>query len=234
MTSYRDLEDTLTRELRLTQRPIAIAYRDTAPDGVKMFEGSQPSGCSFWQLASDGEVFGTVPADHYNCPIGSYTHGIPLPPEREQELPQTLGLMADIGYLRMEEVPSIPTLPKTPAVTVYAPLADAPVDPDVVLIAGPPGALMLLQEAALRGGATLQPMLGRPTCMAIPAAIGGPVVSSLGCIGNRIYTGVADTDLYTVLPGSRLREVSEALATIVAANQALTEHHRGRLATLRS
>ena len=147
-----------------------------------MFEGSQPSGCSFWQLASDGRVFGTVPSDHYNCPVGSYTHAIPLPPEREQELSRTLGLMFEIGYIRMEEVPGIPRLERTPAVTVYAPLGDTPVEPDAVLVAGRPGALMLLQEAALRGGATLQPMFGRPTCMAIPAALSGPVVSSLGCV----------------------------------------------------
>jgi uncharacterized protein (DUF169 family) len=233
MSTYTALEHQLTTALDLDRRPVAIAFRDTAPAGVTMFEGSQPSGCSFWQLASDGRVFGTIPADHYNCPIGSYTHGIPLPPEREQELSQTLGLMSEIGYIRMEEVPDIPRLDQTPAVTVYAPLGETPVDPDAVLVAGRPGALMLLQEAALRAGATLQPLFGRPTCMAIPAALSGPVVSSLGCVGNRIYTGIADTDLYTVIPGERLQAVADALGTIVSANEALTEYHERRTETLR-
>ena len=30
------------------------------------------------------------PEDHYNCPIGSYTHHIALPKDREHELTDTL------------------------------------------------------------------------------------------------------------------------------------------------
>jgi hypothetical protein len=48
-------------------------------------------------------VFYTVPADHRNCPIGGFTHGLTLPPERADELPRTLGLMAKLGDLRMDE-----------------------------------------------------------------------------------------------------------------------------------
>ena len=234
MANYRDIEQQLTTALNLTRRPVAIAFRDERPAGVAAFTGSQPSGCSFWQLAAEGRVFSTAPADHHNCPVGSYTHNIPLPPEREQELPQTLGLMAEIGYIRMEEVGGIPRLAKTPAATIYAPLGDAPTAPDAVLVAGKPGSLMLLQEAALRAGSSLQPLFGRPTCMAIPVALSGPVVSSLGCVGNRIYTGLSEDELYTVIPGASVAAVAEELATIVSANQALTQHHQGRLATLRA
>ena len=49
-----------------------------------------------------------MPGDHLNCPIGSYTHAIDWPAGREAELEQVLTLMAGIGYVRMEEVPSIP------------------------------------------------------------------------------------------------------------------------------
>ena len=45
--------------------------------------------------------------------------------------------MTGIGYVRMEEVPGIPRLPKTPGAVIYAPLGDTPVDPDVVLVSGP-------------------------------------------------------------------------------------------------
>jgi uncharacterized protein (DUF169 family) len=91
---------------------------------------------------------------------------------------------------------------------------------------------MLLQEAALRAGASLQPMLGRPSCMAIPAALAGPVSSSLGCVGNRIYTGVAEGDLYTAIAGADLPAVMDEMTTIAAANATLAEYHAGRLATL--
>jgi len=151
-------------------------------------------------LAAEGHTFYIVPADHYNCPIGSYTHNIPLPPAREPELMQTLSLMSEIGYIRLEEVPGVPRLAQTPGVVIYSPLAGAPVDPDVVVIAGRPGRLMLLQEAAVRAQQATAPMLGRPTCMAIPAALASaPVVSSLGCVGNRVYTSLGDDQNYVVV-----------------------------------
>ena len=111
MVNYAGLERQLTSVLHLSRRPVAVAFRDTAPEGVAALTGSQPSGCSFWRLAADGRVFYTVPSDHFNCPIGSYTHNITLPEERQVELKRTLGLMIDIGYIQMEEIPGVPRLP---------------------------------------------------------------------------------------------------------------------------
>src|SRR5436190_11239635 len=73
MLDYRSIEQELSSQLGLTRRPIAIAFRDTPPSGVAKFEGSVPSGCSFWRLASEGRTFFTVPSDHHNCAIGAYT-----------------------------------------------------------------------------------------------------------------------------------------------------------------
>ena len=233
MAAWQEIERQLSSRLQIARRPVAVTFRDAAPAGVARFEGSQPSGCSFWRLAGDGRVFYTVPADHHNCPIGSYTHGIALPPAREGELEQTLGLMSSLGYVRMEEVPGIPRLPQAPGVVIYAPLGDTPVDPDVVLVAGRPGRVMLLLEAAGRAGVAAQPsVLGRPTCMALPAALAGGLAASTACIGNRVYTDLGDDELYVVIPGRDLARVVEALETIVAANDTLAGYHRGRRQTL--
>lgn len=234
MANYAGLERQLTSVLHLSRRPVAVAFRDTPPDGVAALTGSQPSGCSFWRLAAGGRVFYTVPSDHFNCPVGSFTHNITLPEERQVELTRTLGLMIEIGYIQMEEIPSVPRLPKTPPVTIYAPLAETPVDPDVVLVAGTPSNLMLLHEGALRAGKNALPMLGRPTCMAIPAALSGGIASSLGCIGNRVYTDIPDDQLYIAVSGPDLPAISEQLVTIAAANETLAEYHRGRRASLAS
>jgi len=234
MTDYARIEDVLMTRLALERRPVAMTFRDAPPSNVRKFTGSQPSGCSFWRLAAAGDVFYTEPSDHYNCPVGSYTHNIALPPEREQELPQVLSLMTDIGYIRLEEVGGIPRLPHTPAAIIYAPLGQTPVDPDVVVVAGRPGDLMLLQEAGTRASTTPAPLLGRPTCMAIPAALSGTVVSSLGCVGNRIYTGVSADEFYVVVAGQMLSGIVEQLSTIVSANAALTDYHTGRRAALAS
>lgn len=233
MIDYAAVEKRLRDGLGLIRRPVAVAFRDAPPAGVKPFTGSEPSGCSFWRLAMEGRAFYTVAADHYNCPIGSHTHSIPLPSERARELPEVLEVMTGLGYLKTEEVPRIPRLPKTPRAIVYAPLGDTPVDPDVVLFVGPPGRLMLLQEAALRAGvAASVPLLGRPTCMALPAALGGGVVASTGCIGNRVYADTGDDELYVAVRGGDVARIADEAETIAKANKALAEYHRSRRAAL--
>jgi uncharacterized protein (DUF169 family) len=229
MMDYRSTEQRLHETLGLQRRPVAVTFRETPPMGVAKFAGTEPSGCSFWRVAAGGRTFYTVPSDHYNCAIGSHTHNIPLPPERAEELDETLSFMTGVGYVRMEEVPGIPRLPQTPGVVIYAPLADTPVDPDVVLVAGRPGQLMLLLEAALCAGVGSQvPFLGRPTCMALPAALAHGVIASTGCIGNRVYTDLGEDELYVAVPGRDLARVADEAQTIAAANAKLSEYHRGR------
>jgi uncharacterized protein (DUF169 family) len=129
----------------------------------------------------------------------------------------------------MEEVPKIPRLPQTPGVIIYAPLATTPVDPDVVVISAQPARLMVLHEAALRAGAEVQaPMFGRPTCMAVPAALTMGVISSVGCIGNRIYTDLPDDELYVTMPGKDVVRIVDELGVIKQANTVLTDYYRGR------
>jgi len=104
MAPWAEIEQAVMERLALSRRPVAVAFRDAPPAGVSAFVGTEPSGCSFWRLAEAGRTFYTVPADHHNCPIGSYTHAIALPPQRASELEQTLGFIGGLGYVRMEEV----------------------------------------------------------------------------------------------------------------------------------
>ncbi len=233
MPTYQQIEQQITQSVNLHRRPVAVAFRETPPTGVEKFSGTQPSGCSFWRIAAEGRTFYTVPGDHYNCPIGSYTHNIALPSERAPELEQALGLMAGAGYIKMEDIPGVFQLPKAPAVVIYAPLSDAPVAPDLVLFSGRPASVMLLEEAAIRAGVAAQlPMFGRPTCMALPAALAQGTVASSGCIGNRIYTGLGDDELYVVVPGKDLQRITTEVATIAQANAELAHYHQGRRLTL--
>jgi len=229
MVNYDALEQQLGETLGLTRRPVAITFAPSPPPGVPRFSGKEPAGCSFWRLAAGGRVFYTVPADHFNCAIGSYTHGIALSPDRAGELEQTLAFMTGIGYIQAEEVADLPGLSAAPGVVVYAALGAAPVDPDVVVFAGRPGRIMLLQEAARRAGLRTQPaLLGRPTCMALPAALGKGLVASTACVGNRVYTDLGEDELYVVVPGRDLAGVAAAAATVAAANATLHAHHRER------
>jgi uncharacterized protein (DUF169 family) len=231
--NWKELEQRISGAVKLSKRAVAVTFLDAAPANVEKFSGMEPSGCSFWRLAAQGRVFYTVPENHFNCAVGAYTLNIALSPEREKETEQTLKMMFDLGYVKPEEVPQIPRLSKAPAAIVYAPLGETPVTPDAVLFACKPSAAMLLNEAASRAGVSHgAPALGRPTCMALPASLQHGAILSLGCIGNRVYTGLSDEEMYVVFRGRDLQAVSDALATIVSANTALHEYARGRRETL--
>jgi hypothetical protein len=68
--------------------------------------------------------------------------------------------------------------------------------------------------------------------MALPAALGGGAVASTGCIGNRVYTGAGDDELYVAVAGRDIARVAAEAATIAAANTTLADYHRGRRASL--
>jgi uncharacterized protein (DUF169 family) len=231
--NWRELEQKIGATVKLGRRAVAVTFLDAAPADVQRFSGTEPSGCSFWRLAAEGRVFYTVPENHFNCAVGAYTHNIALSPEREKETEQTLKMMFDLGYVKPEEVSQIPRLSKAPAAILYAPLGETPVPPDVVLFACKPSGAMLLNEAAARAGVSSgAPALGRPTCMALPASLQYGAILSLGCIGNRVYTGLGEEEMYIVVRGKDLRAVSDALTTITSANAALHEYAKGRRETL--
>jgi uncharacterized protein (DUF169 family) len=228
-TTWKALDEKIARVVKQGRRAVAVSFRDSEPADVKKFEGTEPSGCSFWRLAAAGKTFYTVPENHFNCAVGAYTHNIALSPEREKETEQTLKMMFDLGYVKAEEVPQIPRLAKGPKAIVYSPLADAQSDLDVVLFAVKPAGAMLLQEAANRAGVgTGMPALGRPTCMALPASLQHGSITSLGCIGNRVYTGLGEDEMYVVIRGKDLASVVDALQTIGSANMALQNYAEGR------
>jgi uncharacterized protein (DUF169 family) len=88
---------------------------------------------------------------------------------------------------------------------------------------------MLLAEATQAAGVEQAGVMGRPTCAALPVAMQtGRAALSLGCIGNRVYTELADDEMYFALPGNRVAAVAEKLASIVGANRELEKYHAGR------
>jgi uncharacterized protein (DUF169 family) len=217
--------------LGLKTPPVAVTFQPAPPPGVARAAAGAPSSCTFWKRAAEGQTFYTEAADHYQCPIGAYTHGVDLPPAQVQELQGVVGTMVSLGYLRQEEVPQIPRRDTPFGVAVYAPLDRAPVEPDVVLVRGTPAQIMRLEEAVQAAGVGgSAAVMGRPTCAALPQALRTQRgVASLGCIGNRVYTEMPDGELYYALPGKHVAAVVDKLATIVKANEELEKYHRARV-----
>lgn len=220
----------LARLLGLSTAPVAISFVAEPPAGLARVAATEPAGCGYWRRASEGEAFYTVAADHKRCVIGAHTHNVPLSAGEQQELAGMLQTMVSLSYLKMAEVPSIPTRRTPLQVAVYAPLGTSPVPPDVVLVRGNARQLMLLSEAAQAAGVAGEgPALGRPTCAILPQALNsGKSAASFGCVGNRVYTGARDDEAYLAIPGAQLAAVEEKLAVIVQANEALEKFHRER------
>jgi len=218
--------------LRLSVPPVAIAFVDAPPQGIPHVPAAEPAGCGYWRRAAAGEVFFTVADDHKGCPVGAHTHNVPLSPAEHQELMGLVQTMVNLSYLKMEEVPQIPTRPTPLKVAVYAPLDAVPIPPDVVLVRGHARQLMLLAEAAQAAGVSGDAAtMGRPTCAVVPQAINSArTAASFGCVGNRVYTGADDSEAYYAIPGAQLPTIEAHLAVIVRANQDLEKFHLARAA----
>jgi uncharacterized protein (DUF169 family) len=217
--------------LNLAHDLVAIAFRESPPPALPRVARAGPSGCSYWTLAAEGRSFYTEAADHKGCLVGAHTHNVPLTPAEGKELEGLVGVMAGVGYLDPAEVPAIPRREASFGVALYGPLGAAPFEPDVVLVRCDARRAMLLAEAARAAGVgTAEPAaMLRPTCALLPETIrtGRPGLS-LGCVGNRVYTGLEDGELYVAIPGAKVAAVAAALAKVIEANQALEKFHAGR------
>lgn len=222
----------LQQLLDLEYPPLALSFRAEAPAGVPRVPPGTPAGCGYWRRAQAGEVFYTTAEDHYGCPVGAHTHGIDLPAPEAEALQGLVQVMVGLEYLRPEEIPALPRRPEPFGVAVYAPLGSEPTEADLVLVRGTARQVMLLAEAAAAAGCAGETApMGRPACALVPHTLAsGSSALSLGCIGNRVYTGLAEGELYYSLPGAALPAVAERLAVLVRANRELESFHRGRAA----
>jgi uncharacterized protein (DUF169 family) len=232
-----DMHTTLTGSLakmNLAHSPVAVAFLSTPPRGLERVERPAAAGCGYWKLASDGHAFYTTADDHHNCPVGAFTHGVALPPAKAQELESLVGTMIELQYLRGEEVPQIPHRSEPLQIAAYAPLEQATFPPDVVIFRGNARQIMLLSEAARAAGAfEAGTAMGRPACAMLPQALSAKAsIASVGCIGNRVYTGLGDDELYLAVPAHAVESTLEHLGTVLTANDALETFHRQRAATL--
>ena len=232
MISHADHARALEDLLGLRVAPIAITFSASPPGGVARVSGPAPAGCAYWTRAAAGEVFHTLGEDHLGCAVGAYTHGVELDVAKGKELEGMLGTMAGLHYIAMDEVPRIPARKEKLGVVTYAPLARAPVAPDLVLVRAKVRQAMLLAEAAEAAGVSDPAPAGiRPACAVVPRVLaGGRAASSLGCIGNRVYTGLGDDEMWYALPGAHVAAIILRLAVVVNANRELEAFHRARLA----
>ena len=223
------LAEELVSTLHLTRPPIAISFGSGPQAGAPAFDapmaeptpdgrtGRVPAGCVFWARA-ESATFTTEAADHGNCSVGSFTHGLRTAEEVAGNA--DVAALVESGWAPAELLDVLPAVSGRPTHVTYGPLAAAPAEPDVVMIRLNAKQLMVLSDALpdLR-------IEGKPQCHIVPLAKeGGQVAASVGCMLSRVRTGMPSTDLTCAIPGGRLGEVVERLRVTERADSAVAAY----------
>jgi uncharacterized protein (DUF169 family) len=218
----------LSSFLQLSLPPVAVSFPDVAPDNVPHVDGVVPAGCSFWQQAAS-RTFVTSAQDHALCSIGVHTHHMADPaPSHQSELADALQAMSGLDYVRAEEVAALPVITREIKYAVYGPLAQFPLDPEVVLLFAHARQGLIISEAVARVDKGVPAAMGRPACAVIPQVLNrGSAALSLGCCGARAYLD-ALSDGIAAFPGNKLEEYCAAIDTLARANKTLTLFHTRR------
>jgi uncharacterized protein (DUF169 family) len=230
MIDYTNVGRSLSESLELTLPPIAVCFTDEVPAGVPPYTGRAPAGCQFWEQAAQGP-FATSTPDHELCSIGVHTHNLTAPSgSHAAELGQALQVMAELDYVTEEEVAGIPVLDRRVAHVVYAPLAETPLPPDVVLLFANSQQSLVISEAAQRVQSGIPPAMGRPACAVIPQVVNsGQAALSLGCCGARAYLDALSDDVALwAIPGSKVTAYAKQIKVMAQANLTLTRFHELR------
>lgn len=224
--NYAQLAETLSSSLNLSQPPVAICFSDSAPATVPAHSGHAPAGCRFWQDAASG-AFTTAASDHNLCAIGVYTHNLEPSPAQQTDLMDAIKVFRDLGYVTEADLPLIPVLASRPKHVTYAPLAQTPLPPDVVLLFVDAGQTLILSEATQQVENQNAPAMGRPACAVVPqVANTGRAALSLGCCGARAYLDtLTDNIAIFAIPGNKLAVYAERIASLAQANTVLSKFH---------
>lgn len=227
--SWTTLASALQSQLHLTTPPVAITFSAEPPAGVPAFDqpmpdpmpdgrtGRVPAGCVFWNHAAD-RTFTTVAEDHANCSVGSLTHGFKTLDEVAGN--GDVAALLESGWVTMDVVPQIPVVAERPAAVTYGPLAETPVDPDVVLLRLNGKQLMVLSDAM--PGLRIE---GKPQCHIVAIAKEhGEAAASVGCMLSRVRTGMPSDQMTCAIPGSKLAEVVDAVERNAAADAAVAQY----------
>lgn len=211
----RQLSSRLDKALHLSAPPIGISFSDSPVAGVEPFgeasaapaedgrTGRVPAGCVFWMKAAES-TFGTIPSDHGNCSVGSFTHGfVSLDAvASNSDVAELLGS----GWVDEKAVAKIPSIGHRYSHVTYGPLSEGKFSPDVVLLRVNGRQMMVLSDATGMG------IEGKPQCHIVAIAKDqGKVAASVGCALSRARTGMSPSEMTCAIPGELLPEVVSAI-----------------------
>ena len=229
MTNWAQAAVALDTALGLGTPPVAVNFVDSVPESVRPWSSMVPAGCRFWQEGAQS-VFATSSSDHGNCAVGIYTHNLEPTPAMQTDLHDALNVFQELGYVTSHDIPLIPVVKNRSKYIIYAPLAEVPAAPDVVLLFVKANQLLILSEATQQVELEMPPALGRPACAVIAQVMNsGRAALSLGCCGARAYLDSFSKDIAVfALPGPRLDQYVDKIKVLANANNTLQKFHEIR------
>lgn len=213
MTINSSAAQRLTDLLGLTRPPVAVTFDAVVVAPVAPV-AAQPAGCCFWAPAQEQRL-DTVAADHSNCSVGSYTHGL-IPLAQAAAGADTAALVGS-GWVAEKDLMAAAALGFRPESITYQPLTDSD-RADVVLVRLSATGLMILM-----GAFPDVTVAAKPQCVIVPLAMSGQIAVSPGCAVSRTRTGLPTDDLTCALPASRMAQIIERLEASVASDRAVSE-----------
>jgi uncharacterized protein (DUF169 family) len=214
--NWTQLADRLANVLHLGTAPLAITFAASPPPGIDRFDDPMPAatedgrqgrvaaGCVFWMRGAE-RAFATVAEDHGNCSVGSVTHGFLAPSEVVDH--SDVAELVGAGWVGPSVLEQLPKVTVRPGSIVYAPLGQAPIDPDVVLLRVNARQLMVLSDAL--PGLSIE---GKPQCHIVAIAKEqGKAAASVGCALSRQRTGMRPEEMTCALPAGQLETIVEAV-----------------------
>lgn len=224
MNDYRAMAAELVDRLGLAVAPIAITFSQAAPAGVARLAGEMPAptadgrtgraaaSCVFWMKATS-ETFATTAVDHGNCSVGAYTHGFKTLAEAAQGA--DVAALVESEWVSAEAFPRIAAVRERPGAITYGPLAETPVEPDVVFVRLNGKQAMTLHDAWPR-----LRIEGKPQCHILAIAKDeGEIALSVGCMLSRVRTGMRNDEMTCAIPAVRLPELLDRLRTAASADR---------------
>jgi uncharacterized protein (DUF169 family) len=171
----------------------------------------------FWVHALD-RTFTTQPEDHGNCSVGSLTHGFTALEDVAGN--SDVAALLESGWVTMDVVPQIPVVHERPAAVTYGPLAETPVDPDVVFLRVNGRQLMVLSDAI--PGLRIE---GKPQCHIVAVAKEeGVPAASVGCALSRVRTGMPPAEMTCALPADQLAGIVESVQRNASADSVVAKY----------
>lgn len=223
------LSQRLLNVLHLQAVPIGIGFSDSLPEGINAFDEEMPepapdgrtgrvsAGCVFW-MKSTTSSFVTKAQDHYNCSVGSLTHG--LVDFDEVASNNDVAELVSSGWVSPQMVPNIPVITKRHSYISYGPLSEAGFELDVVLLRLNARQLMVISDAVSE-----LDIQGKPQCHIIAIAKEhNKVAASVGCALSRARTGMTPNEMTCAIPFGRLEEVVSKIEQAVGIDSEVAKY----------